>query len=1179
MTMIKALILSLSMGAMTALVARSATDDNVRGFYWIDSNTPVAFTVLPSEIEASGLKDGFHTFNMVVCNDNGTCSTPESAIFIKVPDSNSSLKGTLYLDGDLFSTVSLQNTGSSIYACDVDMSSIEPGIHNIQLLSYTDSGTVSEIVETWFLRVPTETELSATKLACFIDGIYIGQEELRKSGTVYLSDIDTRSLESGIHSIDVSFVLSDGTVSSVEHGWFYRTPIPNGIKAYDYWFDDDYMNAKSVVLEQEISNFSLVTMIDIPDLPFDSRKYEFSILDGKPSVNGKHTLNMRFYESDGRAIPKTSVFIETRNPQAVENLETLSVGINHVTPEVNEIKWYKFYGEVGDSIMVCSDLPSMLELYSPLGREVMRKSGPQAQEQNTLTLMESGTYYFAAHNTDIRNRSDFDVSFTHVPRNAILSVSPETSLSNSTFTLIELFGNGMNDARNISIQSENGVKFEAENIFVMDNYHLSGTIKHPDGIPSGLYDVSMMVVDRLSGEEKTIVLQKALNFTASTESPEIKVEIVPSKKASTPYIVDIFVTNDSDIPCWGVPFNIACEREGGKNGFVIYLSDFLGRPVSANTMKWYESDNILGTGANGIFVPTTIAYMQPHEQRRLQVGIVSDPHNTVGLYAWAGTPYSEEARQLMSMTEESLKTMKVQYSNLFDLKTQAYILTLLGKIENNSGTKVRARASEDDNDQVLELIGEYGPDITTGKYKEFSKASDRASQAANIYVAGAKTWSSIYNLGGKGGTAVERLNKDCGYSGTPQEIIRQIEAQYPGCENDIDKIPDPSVKMWYAELKNAIANAVPPDEIISDVVPTEVSLAMQASDCVLKRNAESSNPMPTRNNIRVLMSGDPNMLTGYSDPSGGNYIGIEVKTLDYTVEFENDPLIANAAASNITVENNLEGTVFDLASFEPKGIKIGKHSIPVPNGHHFVKTFDMRPEIQCIAEIRLDYDAETGKALWKFASLDPITLNPIDDFRQGLLPVNNETECGIGYIDYSIKLKDNLEHNVTVGNKAIITFDDNAPIETPTWNNVTDYQRPNSKIVTNSGFSDGCYTLAVEYSDEGSGVGSYDLYIRTSESEKWHAVKSELTDTEIRFDTPEAIPGIQFMTLATDRAGNRQIYKDATITGIDDAVIDSQVDSGPELWYNIQGIPLSDFGSRKVPGIKISNKGRKIIVK
>lgn len=1178
MTMMKSLFLSMAMGAATLFVAKGATDDVVRGFYWIDSDSPVAFTVPPSEIDAGCLKDGFHTFNLVAYKDHGVCSTPASTMFVKVPKTegaDSDLTGTLFLDGRLHSTVTMRNVSGGMFTCEADMGNVAPGVHNIQLLSHSTSGTTSNVVNTWFLRVPTDYELSSTKVAYFIDGQYVGQKELSRSGIVYLTDIDTSTLESGIHSIDISLVMTDGTMTSFEHSWFYRVPIPNGITAYDYWFDDDYQHPVTVALEQTVSDLGLTTMVDIPELPFDSRKYAFSVKDGTPSIQGKHTLNMRFYESDGRAINKMSDFAESRTTLPVENVDTLRDGINHVkTTNANEIKWYKFYGEVGDSIAVSSNRQSMYELFSPTGAELIKRSGPRSQAQNTLTLLESGTYYFAAHNPDIKSRSDFDVSFSHVPRNAILTVSPDANVSDSPYTLMELFGNGMNDAKSVVIQSAEGTRFETDGLMIWDNYHLSGTIQHTEEIPLGVYDVSMVVVDRITGEEKTIVKPQALTVVNSSAKPNIKVEVVPSKKASTPYMVDIIVTNDSEVPCWGVPFNIACEREGGKNGFVFYMRDFLGSNISANTIPWFESDNILGTGTDGIFFPTVITNMHPHEKRKLRVGIISEPHHHVGLYAWAGTPYSEEARQLRSIPEDSLKTMSLMYSNIFDIKTTAYILTALEEIKNRHNTKLRA--STQDN-RVLEYLADYGPDVI-GHYTPFEDSSNAASQVASTYVALAKTEASIFNLGVKGRTAHEQLTTNCGYSGTPQQVIMQIEAEFQNCEEDPSNITNPQTKMWYIELKNAMAKAVPPEEIVRDVLePTEAKLASDVCDIFLRRNAESQNPMPTRNDIDVFMSGDPNMLTGYSDPSGGNYVGIDVKKLDYTIEFENDPLIATAAASTIVVENSLDGSVFDLTSFVPEEIRIGKHTVSVPDSHHFVKTVDMRPEIQCIAEIRFDYDEVAGKAVWQFESLDPITLNPIIDFRQGLLPVNDGAGRGIGYIDYSIRVKDKLQHNTTIDNKAVITFDDNDPIETPVWSNVTDYKRPESAIIGNTGYSDGCYTLAVDYHDEGSGVYTYDLYIRTSDDDDWYVVKSGLTDTEIRFETPEEIPGIEFMTIATDQAGNRQITKDY-VTGVESPEIDGPVDSSPQQWYNLQGIPVPDTERGSTPGLRISNDGRKVIV-
>ncbi len=1169
--MTKALILSLAMGVMTASVMRSATDDNVRGFYWIDSGSPVAFTVSPSEIDASGINDGFHVLNMVAINGKGVCSTPESAMFIKVPDSNSYLNGTLYLDGNLLSTVRLQNIGSGTYACDADMGNIAPGVHNLQLLPYTDSGTVSEVIDTWFLRIPTDAELSATKVAYFIDGAYVGQEELRQSGTVFLSDIDTQSLKSGIHSIDISLVLPDGTMSSFEHGWFYRTPIPNGIIAYDYWFDDDYSNTKPVVLEHEVSDFSLVTMIDIPELPFDSRNYEFSILDGKPSVKERHTLNMRFFESDGRAISKKSVFTETRDTQSVENIEPLCDGINHVTTKTNEIKWYKFDGEVGDSIMICSNSPSMFELYSPLGKELIKKSGSQAQEHNSLTLLESGTYYFAAHNVDIKSSSDFDVTFHHIPRNAILEVTPSVMTSSGTFALVELFGNGMLNARTLILDNGDGTIYETSEFAAYDNYHLSATITLDKPIPTGKYDVTLVIDDPVTNTEQRITKPEAITVLEAGEHSDIVVEVVPSKKASTPYMVDIRVTNDSDAPCWGVPVNVACERDGGKNGFVFYMSDFLGEPMTAGHIRWYESDNILGTGTDGLLFPLRLSYMHPHETRILQVGIIAEPHKRVGLYAWAGTPFNEEAAQLMAMPRDSLNAMPIYYTNLFNLKTAAYILQAIEEIKESAPQQVKARAAEDDN-IVLESLREYGPDAI-GRYKPLERPTGYADQVGKLAENYGNTEAGIVNSGAGYHCYNYFKNEEHIPGATLAEQVANIDLMYGGLEG----IPPGSLQIYYMQAKKTLGRGTSPEDIAVDTFGPDW---LQAACFFNRRNADSSEPMPTRHEIDVMMSGDPNMITGYSDPSGSNYVGLDVKELDYTIEFENDPEIANAPASTIVVTNKLDNSVFDLESFMPKNVKIGAHTIDLPAEKSFVKTVDMRPEIQCIAEIRLDFSTATGEAVWRFSSLDPLTMMPVEDYRQGLLPVNDETGVGMGFISYSVKLKDGIAHSTTFSNSASIMFDTNEPIATDPWYNITDYERPEAKIVKEYGYDGSVYSFDVETTDDGSGVMAYNLYARTGYNGTWTIVLGNQTESHIEFATPEAIDGLQFMVRATDCAGNRQISddKESSVESIE--VSNGETGStDDEQWYDLRGIRLNPGDRPSTPTVIISTKGRKTVIR
>lgn len=1162
----RVLTLILILGIVSSAWTEAVTP---KGYYWIDTDPPVEFTEPPTEVVVSHLHDGWHTFNAVAYNTDGKYSVPVSSGFLKVSAlNNSEIRSIAYIDGIMTTEPTFKSLGNDDYICDIDMNHLSAGVHNLQMILVTPSGSVSEVLDAWFFRMPSELELQTTSVAYFIDGMISGTQSLTYDGTTFLADIDTKSLNTGIHSIDISLILADGTMTPYQSAWFYKTPVPAGIVSYEYWFDDYAEDIRYFNLEEAVSDFNLITMVDVPQLPLDSRHYAFSVNNGIPVMFGKHYLNMHFYESDGRPLFQTSSFSEDRFPISI-NPDILKEGRNDIAERNdNEIKWFTFDGEIGDSIVLNLTRSAMYELYSPSGQELLRKKGSQTETETSTTLRETGKFYLAAHDVVNDRTAPFSINFQHIPRNAILTVNPSAALSDGRFSLFDLFGNGMSDAKKFILESADGTRFETDSVFAYDNYHLSAVITPDDSIPSGKYDVSMVITDAISGDDVIITKKEAVSVGSSSGKSNITVQVVPTRKAATPYMVDIIVTNDSDYPCWGVPFNILCERNHGKNGFVFYMSDFLGDPIAASHINWYESENIFGTGNDGVFFPVTLSYMHPHEKRKLRVGIISDPHAHVGLYAWAGTPYSEESRELLSTPADSLNAKPVPFTNIFDLRTAAYVASVLDEtIVNTPVKKPGSRASSDDN-RILEIAREYGPDAI-GHYKPLERPSGYADQAAKIAENYGRTETGIVNSGAGYHCYMYFKYEEHIPGNTLGEQVKNIEAMYPGAP---ESIPPGALQIYYQQAKRTLGRGHSPQDLVEDTFGKEWG---PLARLFIGRNAESCNPMPTRNDIDVYMSGDPNNLTGYVDPSGGNAIGCHVKTLDYTIEFENDSELASVPASKIIITNSLDSDVFDLKSFTPGELRIGSYTVTLPAEHNFVKTIDMRPERECIAEVRLDFSEETGKAVWAFNSLDPTTLQPIIDARQGLLPVNDADGNGIGTITYDIALRKGLSHGTSISNSASIIFDENDAIQTPEWTNVTDYEFPKADLIGEQPYEGNAYQINVDLKDEGSGVMSYDLYIKTDSQDSWRVGKSGITDSHTQFETPEPIPGIKFMTLATDRAGNRQIIDNPeSPTEVGTVTIDED----HENWFDTQGVKLNNHKNR-FKGVYISTKGRKVIVK
>ena len=273
---------------------------------------------------------------------------------------------------------------------------------------------------------------------------------------------------------------------------------------------------------------------------------------------------------------------------------------------------------------------------------------------------------------------------------------------------------------------------------------------------------------------------------------------------------------------------------------------------------------------------------------------------------------------------------------------------------------------------------------------------------------------------------------------------------------------------------------------------------------------------------------DPNDIYGYLAESGSKFIADSVEKVNYTIEFENDTTFAMASAHTIVVRDTLDSRYFKLDTFLPTGIKLGGHDVflsdadvTTKNGNTtFVKTIDVRPEINAIAQVEGAYNSQTGIAEWRFMSLDPMTMEPTDDLMQGILPVNYDGTSGIGEVYSEIGMKRGKSDGTEIANRAGIVFDYEDAIITPTWTNIVDGTAPESRATNVVLSSDSTAVVGINATDELSGVWRYDVYVQYGAgSSWWKAAENIPVDSvaEVRI-----YDGIDhgFYVVATDSAGN-----------------------------------------------------------
>ncbi len=237
---------------------------------------------------------------------------------------------------------------------------------------------------------------------------------------------------------------------------------------------------------------------------------------------------------------------------------------------------------------------------------------------------------------------------------------------------------------------------------------------------------------------------------------------------------------------------------------------------------------------------------------------------------------------------------------------------------------------------------------------------------------------------------------------------------------------------------------------------------------------------PRRVKLGVVASRDPNDILGPPGFGDEHWLAID-PPLQYTIRFENAD-DASAAAQEVFVTNPLDPDM-DWSTFELSDIGFGSHLIQVPPGLQYFETTvattneDESPLwVRIFAELNLD----TGIASWTFRSLDPGTGELPEDVFAGLLPPNDETHRGEGFVGYVVRSASNLATGDRIDNEASIVFDVNEAIMTPPIFNTIDSGNPTSTVMPlEEAYGTAEFTVNWSGQDDvgGSGVASYDVFV------------------------------------------------------------------------------------------------------
>ena len=1044
----------------TAVFWKQIITTNAKYRLWFDNDIngiiTGKYTGKPVTIDVSSLDDGFHILHAQV--ESVSPSQPLTSMFIKVPQTQGVdyMTCAFMVDGEMYKQEKVSTHGGLV-SWVLDAADMKPGLHKAQAFVVTPSGAATGLKETFFYRSMTDTERKNMKCLYSVDGSEHYTEAGKVNGNLFHFDLDVANLSDGFHNLSYMLMGEDGTSSKVMSTYFYKTVAGgNGITQYDYWLNDKREKRVVVKLEERTSPLKIVELLQIEPQPLRSCNFHFEAKNGKPVMYAKNELHFAFYDASSKCLDNSKEFIDYNVSQVIDDITSLQKTQTFERLGENAVKWYKFNVERGDSVAFKCSQPTTIQLFSALGEVLYTANGAESVAMGGTHIREDGTFYLAIHDMTGTKANDITLDYTHINKFELFGTSTANLGVMPCVQIMELDGNGLDNLKSASlVMGENRIEIDSIACSGKAKARLYMLLRGKESY--GKYD---LVLNFNDGKASETIKRVACVELEAPRFEDIDVKITDPRIVADPYPVTITLTNKSNISYQAIPFFFGLDNIDKMTSvkFMDFAVECNKELYDKGVMMSYEYDSFRGTNSKTRIVPALIPEMLPGETKTFTLGIKTGNHQTYNAYAWIETPWNLKGPEASEFIDEYLSQGNVTFK--------------------------AARTQKPAVAGIFDGCADDPCDLA-------SHAGLAENCICGIALSLGGTLGGIQNaLQNQHNQAMREQLAMSGLFDDPNEFFPN---QY---------LPSPADLSWYA-LQHCLPDG------LGDLVS---ALNGQRQNI---NNPDCQNPNPHQCN--QYNPGDPNEIHGYTSDAGSKFISNSVREVSYSIEFENDPKIANASAHKIVVTNELDKNVFDLSSFMPTKIQIGDKTLELDGKKNFTHTIDMRPEINAIAQVDLDYNETEGVATWTISSLDPMTMEETFDIMQGVLPVNSNGN-GIGFLSYNIGIRKQMDDGDTFSNSASITFDFEEPIETPVWTNTVDAIAPESEIALATSVANDI-TLRFDANDNRSGVWKYNLYVQEVRDGKWTKVEDEITTSEYTF---KGIEGFDygFCVMAVDSAGN-----------------------------------------------------------
>lgn len=1132
----------------------------------VSANNGVATWLL----DVSDLPIGFHKLQVRAFLENGSSTTNCEAFFLRtaMPSELDAITCVCSIDGEVFKQERMEATnGSALWQLDV--SELPIGFHRLQLRAVMENGASTSIREAFFLRNAMDSELNALSCVFSIDGLPYKTIESGVRDGVFHCELDVAELTDGLHKVAYTLTDGKGAQTAVKSQYFIKTPVGgNSIKTYQYWVNDNDDMAHVVVQEEVTDPLKLITLLPIEPQPLRSNLFQFDIKDGKPMMYAKNEIHLRFFDAAGRFTDASDQYVDYQVGQEVKPVGELLATQTFPKVAENDIRWYTLQAAPGDTVAFKLSQPATMQLFAPSGEEVFKTSESASVNWNGIHTWEKGTYYLAVHDVT-GSQSTMKLEYMHMDKYDVVDWDVRR-VGNGGCSTITFKGNGFRDLYAVDLYNAQGDTIRSVDVGHESDAETAVIFDFTDAT-LGDYNAVFHFTEEDKPFANVVTVEEAVDIELATDVTFPRTFL---RGTSTTYTIKI--TNKGNMTAYAVPI-YTWIKTGTKAG-----------------IKHIEFEELDLSGIFALLDLDTLSSSEIQKLKDLEESLGAEPYflksispsdNNTNDSVCIRTNYS-----CVNIPPNCTKTIKL-------VITSDEVVDIWFTMPNMWITYC---SEEYDNDHRMtahkarSIIEDY-----YCCYKEhlecFLENVSTACDIVSPILAVAAPW--LASVRPDIGLAAELAAIEVGLTGCLTSLTNDGLKTFGTtlCESESDNALERlkaglraanstsfSVSSIISCVGTVLSGLGLPKHILSDCLSAAgnslagaaLGIDFTADDTSCKKSREKKpncppNPGGGGGSSSPYTPVDPNDIYGYLSQAGSKFITDSVAKVNYTIEFENDTAFATAAAHSIVIKDTLDKKYFVLEEFMPTGVRIGDREVFLEetevktqnNVTSFVKTIDMRPEINAIAQVDGTFSTQTGIAQWTFQSLDPMTMEPTNDLMQGILPVNFDGTSGIGEVMFEIGVKQGKADGAEIKNRASIVFDYEDAILTPTWTNIVDAVAPSSVIDNSWMVNDSTLRITAEAFDARSGVWKYEWYVQAGENAPWW--KEGETDS-LSFDY-HIYEGIDygFCVVATDSAGNveqKVIHRERGFKtygqDYEDTIIDVPADSNndaPDAIYDLSG--------------------------